>query len=254
MLQKRFFLLAIITIGLIFIPASDSYAAKRKKGTDCHAKLQQIITKFNKHHYYSAKTQLEEIMLDCGGSESYDTMLYYSGQSSFLQKKYEEAKPDFTRLNRDYPSSPWNEEVMFKVGACGYFLSSPPERDQATTREAITELTTFIETYPQSPFADSARIYVRKCREKLAKKEFLAAQFYETIGQYESAVVYHKNFLESFKESELLGEARFNLAADLIKLNRIEEAKSALNDLMAGNPPKALADKAAAMLKKIENL
>jgi outer membrane assembly lipoprotein YfiO len=250
MLQKRIFM-AIITISMIFIPASDLYA-KKKKGTDCHAKLHQAIEKFNKHHYYSAKSLLDETMLDCGGSECYDSMLYYAGQSSFLQKKYDEAKPNFERLNRDYPQSPWNEEIMFHLGVCGYFLSNPPERDQAGTRQAITELTTFVETFPGSAFGDSARAFINKCQEKLAKKEFSAAQFYETIGQYESAIVYHKSFIENFKESQLLPEVKFSLASDLIKLNRLEEARTALNDLLAAQPPKALADKAAGLLNKID--
>ncbi|MDD5675301.1 MAG: outer membrane protein assembly factor BamD [Chitinivibrionales bacterium] len=228
------------------------FAAKKKKGTDCGAKLHQAIDKFNKHHYYSAKSLLDETMLDCGGSDNYDSMLYYAGQSAYCMKKYDDAKLNFENLTQKYSQAPWNEEALFRIGACNYFLSNPPERDQAGTKEAITALTTFIETFPSGVFADSARAYILKCREKLAKKEFNAARFYETIGQYEAAIVYHKNFIQSFPESQLIGETKFNMAADLIKLNRLEEAKTALNDLLAAQPSKEINDKAAALLNKIE--
>ena len=206
---------------------------------------------YAKKQYFSAQMIIDEIMADCNGHVAYDTLLYYSAKIQIHDQKFEGAKLDFAKIARSFSSSVYNEEAQYRVGFCDYHLSNPPERDQTITHETMSELSDFIATYPGSVWSDSATALHASCIEKLAQKELLSARFYETIEQYESAIVYYKSFLENFSQSKLVNEVLVSMGADLIHLNRTAEARDILENLLQNKPDQGITTRAQKMLAKI---
>jgi outer membrane protein assembly factor BamD (BamD/ComL family) len=110
----------------------------------------------------------------------------------------------------------------------------------------------FIESFPRSPFADSAMYYRTEAYEKLALKEFNNAVFYVNAKEPESAVVYYKTFMTQFVNSRLVDQARFNSIELLLKLNRTSEALDLQDELLTKGKNKALQKAARVLTGKIK--
>jgi outer membrane assembly lipoprotein YfiO len=245
----------VLTLLLLFAVAAPGAGAEKpsrpKRLFDCDGKFKKAVEKFNKKKYYDADDILTEVLAQCPGHNAYDSMLYYKAKSLLALKKYEEAKTEFERVVQTYPSSAFYEESYYLLGYSMFLSSSPVELDQAGTRAAQTRLKDFIEQFPKSAFADSARFYSAKADDKFAEKEFQTAKFYEKIEQYEAAIVYYRVVENEFPQSKLVPQALLGTAEALIKTNRTGEAAAVIDGLLKQTSDEAIIKKAQGLKSKL---
>lgn len=246
-----------IKISLLFIVALliiPGLAKSKKKGKlfDCSKAISEAVSLYNNGKYTRVKTMLENAKIQCGGSPAMDSILYYLGMSDLKSKNYMEGRTSFELIAQDFPSSPFHKEAQFRIGYAVYMQSHPSSRDQAETKEAISLLRDFLDTNPEGAFADSARNYLDSCFEKLAKKDFDAANFYIKIHELESAVICFKAFLQDHPGSMYVDQARYTTAEILIKLNRKSESREMLDALIQNSSDKGMITKAHDLLKQAQ--
>jgi outer membrane protein assembly factor BamD len=244
-------LLLIVPVALFFLSSCAS-GSKVKAGRlyDCSSKLVEGIEKYKKKRFSSAQTLFSEIIQNCPGHSANDTTLYYLGKSWLALKKPDEAKLEFDHLVQMFPNSSFTEESRYLVGFTSYLASSPWYLDQTTTLEARNRLKSYIESNPGSPFTDSARVYILKCNDKLAEKQFQAARFYEKIDRYEAAIVYHKVVINDFPECSFVHLAKLSVSSDLIQLSRNTEATAVLDELLSETKDESIIKKAGMLKQK----
>jgi outer membrane protein assembly factor BamD len=245
--MNRPLIIGVSMLAILLVSCASQQKIKAKQLYDCSGKVQDAINKYNKKKFSSAQFILTDVITKCPGFGADDTASYYLAKSWLGMKKTEEAKTEFDRLLQSFPNSAFSEEAHYLEGYCSYLSSNPYYLDQASTKLAEQKLKEFIETFPKSPYVDSAQFLIVQCREKLAEKHLQAAHFYEKINQFESAIVYYKSFEEEFPESKFMDAAKLSMAEDLHKLNRNAEADAILEEL-------APQTKDPAILKKIGSL
>ena len=250
--MKKLILLVVPAALLMVASCASGSKVKAHHLYDCSGKLVVAIEKYNKKSYSSAKDLLSDIISKCPGHSANDTTLYYLGKSWLGMKQPDEAKLEFEHLVQEFPNSAYNEEARFLLGLSSYLSSSPWYLDQTSTKEAIHRLTTYLESNPPSPFADSARLYIAKCTDKLAKKEFEAARFYEKVARYESAIVYFKNIITGYPESSFALQSKLLMANDLIILSRNSEAITVIDELLEQTKDESIIKKAGTLRLKAE--
>jgi outer membrane protein assembly factor BamD len=233
----------IVVLTALLVAASASAATKtgtttkpRKhaKQYDCSARISKAVERYQHGRYNETKTLLQEVQLNCGGHSAIDSAIYYLAMSEMRGDQAVEAKADFRKLADNYPSSVFSEEARFRMGQCSFLQSPSFDRDQAETNDAIRELTDFVEAYAQSSWVDSAQMYLTKCNDKLARKEFTNARFYHRIDKYDAAVVYYRGLIQEFPASRYVPESRLYLAQALAQLDRVTEARAAVDELLNG--------------------
>lgn len=229
-------------------------AKPTKKVFNCPAKIAAAAQSFKKKRFLDVETILAEVKQQCAGSQNLDSVYYLLGSTYLITKKPDEARLEYQLLIRDFSSSPFADESRFRIGHTMMLAAPSFERAQDLTHDAIREFQSFLESYPQSPFADSAKIYLLECQEKIAYKEFMNARFYERINKYEAAIIYFKSFIETFPDSKYLPQARLHMAINFSKVNRASEAIVLLDELIVmGNKEikaKALLEKAKLSKKR----
>jgi outer membrane protein assembly factor BamD len=246
MRHKGYAAVVVLLLGAMALSVSG-----KTKLYDCTGNIQKAIEKYNKKRFSSAQGILTEVLAQCPGHSAYDTALYYQGKSLMAMKKPEEAKDEFERLVRTYPSCVFYEESYFRVGQCMLFSSNPVQLDQTSTKEAQTRLKEFMESFPNSVYADSARFCIGQIENKLAEKEFLTAQFYEKINQPEAAIVYYKLMNDDYPQSPLVPQAMLRCAEDLILANRTSEAAVVVEDLLRQGRDETITKKAQDLKEKL---
>lgn len=77
-----------------------------------------------------------------------------------------------------YPTHERADYAQFKLGMAHYYQMRAPARDQTETRDAIRELTTFVERYPNSALHAEGRQRLREAKDRLADHDYGVGLFY----------------------------------------------------------------------------
>ncbi|MCZ8331831.1 MAG: outer membrane protein assembly factor BamD [Flavobacterium sp.] len=257
--MKKF--LVFFTFVLLFSSCSEYQNAL--KSDDVAVKYEAAEKMFEAKKYSKAIRLFEQIAPAYKGKPSAEKMFYMYSQSLYLTKQYYSAGYQFESFVADYPKSQKLEEASFLGAKCYSKLSPVYSLDQIDTYKAIDKIQAFIDEYPESTYLAEANIVAKDLREKLEKKAFEVAKQYNTIEDYKSAIVALDNFMINYpgtiyKEKALYYkfDSSYKLAINSVPSKmqeRLEDAKTAYNNLVKLNTNSEFKNKADEMLARIEN-
>ncbi len=177
---------------------------------------------------------------------------YYIAMSYMKDRDYTSAIEEFRFLIENYPSSKHLEEAVYRIAEAYYLKSLPPDRDQSDTRNAMLLANEFLNKYPSSQFADSAKVIIRKCRNKLARKMLIAVDTFIKLEKYNSALIYLELFKKEYGDTDEKWLAKYYEALVYAKTDQKEKADEILRSLLQ-NPdvPSRVKAKAGSLYWKI---
>ena len=154
--------------------------------------------------------------------------------------------------------------AQFKLGMVHFKQMHGPDRDQTETQEAIAELTTFVERYPNkdlNPLLDEGRARLRDARDRLSDADFRVAYFYLRTQKFPPAAIDRFTaILKNDPEYTRRDAVYFYLAQAFMRVNRPAEALPYLDRLIAEfefsehlDEAKKLAETLKADMKKAKN-
>ncbi len=123
-----------------------------------------------------------------------------------------------------YPTHPRADYAQYQLAMSYFRQMLSPDRDQTNTREAIRELETFVERYPNSPLMGEARARLREARDRLSESEFRVGLFYYRTGWYPGAIERFKGVLHTDPDFTRRDRVYYYLAESLLKMNQKAEA------------------------------
>jgi outer membrane protein assembly factor BamD len=190
--------------------------------------------------------------------------LYNAGFQRLQQRNYQQAALIFDEVERQHPYSVWARRAQLmsafsyyaygdhqkSIDSARRFLSIHPgnrdapyalylialnyyeqirdvTRDQAITRQALDALGEVIRRYPNTPYADDARLKVDLVRDHLAGKEMEIGRYYLRLGQYLAAINRFRRVVENYQTTEQVPEALLRLTECYLNLGIREEAQQA---------------------------
>jgi outer membrane protein assembly factor BamD len=140
-------------------------------------------------------------------------------------ESYVLALNEFREFLTFYPTHERAPYAQYKLGMTHFYQMHGPERDQTETQEAIKELTTFMERYPNSPLRPEVQKRLREARDRLSQSEYRVGYFYfRTQRWYPGAIERFLSVLKNDPEFTNRDAVYFYLAESLMKLQRPAEA------------------------------
>lgn len=133
-------------------------------------------------------------------------------------------------LNR-FPTSDRSAYAQFQVASSLAKRMERPDRDQSTTRNALTAFEELLRLYPTSEYAAQAREQIRVVRDNLAEHEFVVGRFYIRYGIPVAAVNRFEYLLATYPEYGEKDKAFFYLGQAYQNAWRSEEAESTFKRL-----------------------
>lgn len=185
-------------------------------------------TYLRKGRYYRARTTLEKILArsDAGAALLGDANLaiadayYYDGGVINVA----EAMSRYTSFLTFYPAHPRADYAQYQLGLAYLKQALGPDKDQATTRQALEAFRKVALDHPESGFADAARDRAEECRERLASADAQVGLFYLKRGGWAGAADRFRSALELAPRHRDRDEILFHLATALERSDKQDEA------------------------------
>jgi len=156
--------------------------------------------------------------------------------SYYKAQRWAEAIASFGDFERMHPTSPELPLVEYHLGMAYLAQTSTSDRDQQSHTNALTYFRNLIDRFPQSPWAEKARLRVRECREALAKHEADVAAYYLKIGNLKAAEARLQGILNDYPETDAAAQCLYNFAQAYAARNETEGATLALATLARHHP------------------
>ncbi|MFA7686473.1 MAG: outer membrane protein assembly factor BamD [Moheibacter sp.] len=257
---KKIGLIAVVL--LLAVSCNKRYEAAMKS-TDKDLILQTANEFFAEGKWPFAVELYTKVASSFSGTEEAANILYNSAEANFQDKNYRLAAHQFKNFYVTNPADPRAEDAAFK-SAYAYYTDSPKYNlDQTSTYNAMNELQSFINAFPESPKVEEANGYINELREKLEKKAFEIAKIYHKTLKFKAAALAFDNMLDDYPDTKYREEAmmyslrsKYELA---VNYSRFETAELRLQNtvtqyklLVKAYPNTKFKEEADKLLKKTE--
>ncbi len=199
---------------------SMDYDLKYKRALEYYYATKKGSDKNSAGNYQKAGTLLEQLAPVYVGTPREDSVAYYTAASLYKGGYFDASSTACDIFRKRFPSSVFIEHVEYMYALGFYYLSPDPQRDQATSMQAIIAINEYLERYPASDKRASLLEKKQELMNKLHDKTFENAKLYYTIGKYKSAVVALQNALDKYPASAHRKEAMYLMLKSQYLLSR----------------------------------
>ncbi|HEU4959520.1 MAG TPA: outer membrane protein assembly factor BamD [Sphingomonas sp.] len=150
-----------------------------------------------------------------------------SAFSYYLDRDYTKSIQAAQRFIAVHPGNRDAAYAYYLIAIDYYQQIADVTRDQKITQQALDALNELIRRYPDSRYAQDARLKVDLVRDHLAGKEMEIGRFYETRGQWLAATLRFRNVIENYQTTTHVPEALMRLTETYLALGVPDQAKQA---------------------------
>lgn len=221
-------LFSLFVSTAFFAGCSSSHSGKVNHTEFCRAKYETAEELFKKGKYGRAQDKLEDILSLCAGTGYMEQSQFLLAESYFNLEEWIEARGEYGSFIINFPGSPFVETAEFRKAISSFNMEFRVSRDEANTTIAMRDFERYLSNYPDSPLRDSVNYYYDLLVERLAEKEFQTGRLYLRMDKPQAAVIYFKEFLETYQKSKRRREALFLIAQAYTDLDQFEPARNYL--------------------------
>lgn len=259
--MKKWSLVALVAITM----TSCSTYQKALKIEDIAYKNEVADQLYENGKLKKATNLYEQIFANKKWDRNLQSTYYRYGKALYNTEKYEFSLSFFKAYNDNYVDSPFREETMFLEAMSEFHLTDVYSKDQERTYLALQRFDNYFANYAEGAYREEAMKYYQILKGKLEKKAFENARLYNKIGEYtrdyNAAIVALDNFMldnpgSIYKEDALYYkfDSAYKLAMNSVfsKMHeRLQNAVSAYNALIAFNPDTKYKKQADQMLERV---
>ncbi len=192
--------LLFISAATLFFASCQSDSLIRP-GDSIEVAFEKAMNLYEQEEWSDAARAFETVVSIGRGTDSGQDAQYYLAESYFNNRRYLIAASEYDRFVQFYPNSPRRVEVDFKRAKSYYNLSPRYRLDQEYTYRALELFRLFNSRYPDSEYVAESSELITEMREKLARKQYSAGEFYKRTSRYNAAAVYYDIVIDDFPET-----------------------------------------------------
>ena len=188
----------------------------------------------NAEELYKAKKygrtieKLEEILSTCAGSGYMEQAQFLIAESHFNLEQWIEARGEYGSFIVNFPGSPLAETAEFRKAVSSYNMEYKIDRDESNTTTAMKDFERYLANHPSTPLRDSVNYYYNQLVDRVAEKEFQTGRLYLRMEKPQAAVIYFKEFLETYPKAKRRQEVLFMISDAYTDLDQFEPAREYL--------------------------
>ncbi len=169
---------------------------------------------------------------------------YYDGKYGLAYSYY----TDFVNLYPTHYKAPY---ALFQKGMSAYNQIETMDRDQENTKNALITFEELSRLYPDTAYADKARVLISNCRKRLAEREFYVGSFYYKTKNFKGAIKRLKGLVDTYPDSGLIDRSLLLLGLSYLNMGDKDKARDVLTRLIRDYPESRYSRDAKKRLDKI---
>jgi outer membrane protein assembly factor BamD len=245
----------VITAFIILVLLLGGCGKKRgwwTKETNPAVLYEKGLELYKKKQYERALEVFNELKGSFPGVDPYYTWAELrAADCYFFRKEYPEAISHYEEFKKFHPFHEDIPYVIFQIGLSHFKQIRSIDRDQSSTRKALSNFEFLIANYPPSIFTEKAQEKAKMCREKLAGKELYIAKYHYKRKKYQGAKGRLKGLVQLYPKVKIVDEALFYLGRCYLKLGESEAARSVFTNLVQNHPDSEFLDKGKKALSEL---
>jgi len=170
------------------------------------------MAKYKDGKYADAAAAFERLTLDL---PTRDTLLplahWYLGQARLKRNERLLAAQAFIRLSETVPDDTLADDALLMSGRAYKGMWHTSSLDPQYGLLAQTQFRLLIGAYPTSKLVDTASVALRRLDEQFASKDYETAMHYKRRKAYDSAILYFKDVVKNFPESDKARQAMLRM-------------------------------------------
>ena len=171
------------------------------------------MREYNRHKWENAVNAFEKLTLDLPAR---DTLLplahFYLAQSHIGRKEYLLAAQSFNRLAESFATDTLADDAKYEAARSYQRLWRAPPLDPQYGELAMATYQELLALYPDSPLNADAASQVKALNEMFATKDYETGLHYFRRKAYDSAIIYFKDVVRLYPESQRARDAYLRLA------------------------------------------
>jgi outer membrane protein assembly factor BamD len=168
----------------------------------------------------------------------------------FLAEHYVEAAVAYEAYLKAYPADPNSANVLYNLGVSYHQERLAPERDQTTTRNALSAFKTFLARYPSDPRRPDVEKDIAEEEDTLAGHELHIGAYYQKKGADTAAIARLEPLLTTYPNFSRRDELYFILGSAYLHNAKRELAAEQFNRLYKEYPQSPYTRKAQKLLEQ----
>ena len=205
-MSKRLYSLIVFFTFLLSASSCGEYI-QVQRSSDISLKYSYAKKYYNQEKWRRAADLLTEVVPSYSGTQEGAQAIYMLADSHYNLKEGDIAAEYFRKYYTNYPKADQVKEARYKAAHALAMMSPDVEYDQSPTYTAMMEIQSFMERYPSTPEAEEMKQLLFALQDKLAFKEYKAAELYYNMGMYmgnnyESSVLTARNALVAYPYSQ----------------------------------------------------
>jgi outer membrane protein assembly factor BamD len=194
----------------------------------CKERYEAAEVLYKAQKYGRAVEKLEEILSTCAGSGYMEQAQFLLAESHFNLEQWIEARGEYGSFIVNFPGSAFAETAEFRKAVSSFNMDYKVDRDESNTTTAMKDFERYLANHPDSPLRDSVNYYYNLLVDRVAEKEFQTGRLYLRMEKPQAAVIYFKEFLETYPNAKRRNETLFLISDAYTDLDQFETARQYL--------------------------
>ena len=194
----------------------------------CKKRYENAEQLFKAQKYGRSVEKLEEILSTCAGSGYMEQAQFLLAESHFNLEQWIEARGEYGSFIVNFPGSPFAETAEYRKAVSSFNMDYKIDRDESNTTTAMKDFERYLANHPNTPLRDSVNYYYNLLVDRVAEKEFQTGRLYLRMEKPQAAVIYFKEFLETYPNAKRRQETLFLISDAYTDLDQFESARQYL--------------------------
>jgi len=190
------------------------------------------MRQYKEKHWDNAIQAFERLTLDLPARDTLLPFAYWYLAAAHANKgEHLLAAQGYARLNQTFPDDSLADDAMLAEAAQYTKMWRKPALDSQYGLTALATYRSMLELYPDSPLAPQAQQGVQRMLEWLATKDYLTGLHYVRRKAPDSAILYFKDVIKNYPETEHARESYLRLVEVYRSINYRDDARDACSTL-----------------------
>ena len=171
-------------------------------------------------------------------------------EANFLAERYIEAAVAYEAYLKSHPDDPNSANVLYNLGVSYHQEMLVAERDQTTTRNALSTFQTFLARYPTDPRRPDVEKFIAAEEDTLAAHELHIGAYYQKKGANSAAIARLQPLVTIYPNFSRRDELYFILGSAYLHNDKRDLAAEYYNRLYKEYPQSSYTSKAQKLLER----